>query len=153
MIEHRINQRCESDAGTKASAEAAGTSTTSEMVAFNLRALARFRDEGPDVQILGDTAAARTVLFCFKPGQRLKEHQTSSQILVQVLRGQIAFTVGAQTVAGRAGTLLQVEANVPHGIEARTTAVVLVTMTPSPAQHSLQREVFDALTPLVRRVP
>jgi quercetin dioxygenase-like cupin family protein len=123
------------------------------MVVFNLRSLAHFRDEGPDVQILADTGATRTVLFCFKPGQRLKEHRTSSQILVQVLRGQIAFIAGGQIVTGRPGTLLQVEANVPHSIEARMTAVVLVTMTPSPAQHSLQRDVFDALTPLIRRVP
>jgi quercetin dioxygenase-like cupin family protein len=91
------------------------------------------------------------VLFCFKPGQQLKKHQTSSQIMVQVLRGQILFTVAEQTVIGRAGTLLHVEANVPHSIEARTTAVVLVTMTPSPAQHSLEREVFEQLTPLVTR--
>ena len=153
MVKHPSNQRREPDAGAEASAEAAEAPTTSEIVVFNLRALARFRDEGPDVQILADTGAARTVLFCFKPGQRLKEHQTSSQILVQVLRGQIAFTAGGQTATGRAGTLLQLEAKVPHGLEAHTTAAVLVTMTPSPAQHSLQREVFDPLSPLVRRVP
>jgi quercetin dioxygenase-like cupin family protein len=124
---------------------------TADMVAFNLRVLARFRDEGPDVRILADTGAARTVLFCFKRGQQLKKHQTSSQNMVQVLRGQIGFTVAEQTSICRVGTLLHAEANVPHSIEAHTTAVVLVTMTPSPAQHSLEREVFVQLTPLVTR--
>ena len=151
MSEQSTAQRMEPPAGAEAGAGAAAA--TSELVVFNLRALARFRDEGPDVQILADTGAARSVLFCFKAGQHLKEHRTSSQILVQVLRGQIAFTASGRTVTGRAGTLLQVEANVPHSVEAHTTAVVLVTMTPSPAQHSLQREVFDRLTPLVTRIP
>ena len=39
----------------------------------------------------------------------------------------------------------------PHGITAHTNAVVLVTMTPSPAQHSLDGEVFGDLAPIVVR--
>jgi quercetin dioxygenase-like cupin family protein len=122
-----------------------------DVVALNLRALAEFRDHGPGVQVLSDTGASRTVLFCFKPGQHLTEHQTSSQILVQVLRGHIGFEAARATFEGRAGTLFQVEAQVPHSIVAKTTAIVLVTMTPSPHHHSLEHEVFDLLTPLVRR--
>ncbi len=121
------------------------------LVAFDLRVLARFRDEGPYVQILSDTGAARLVLFCFKPGQQLKEHRTSSQIMIQVVRGRIAFAANEQAITVSAGTLLQLEANVPHSITAQTTAVVLVTMTPSPAQHSLEHDVFEKLTPLVMR--
>lgn len=123
-----------------------------EMIVFDLRTLAHFRDEGLDVQVLSDTGAARLVLFTFKAGQQLKEHRTSSQIIVQVLRGRAVFMAGGKSVPLQAGTVLQLEANVPHSVSARTKAVMLVTMTPSPSYHSLEREVFQHLTPLVKRV-
>ena len=122
-----------------------------EMIVFDLRKLAQSRPDGPGVKVLSDIGVARQVLFTFAEGQQLKEHQTSSQISVVVLRGRISFAATGSTVEARAGTLLQLEANVRHGITAHTNAVVLVTMTPSPAQHSLQRDVFDQLTPLVTR--
>lgn len=120
-------------------------------IVFDLRALTRFRDEGPDVQVLSDVGAARLVLFAFKAGQQLKEHSTSSQILVQALRGRIVFNAPGQSIKLRAGMVLQVEANVPHSVTASTDAVMLLTLTPSPTYHSLQHEVFDKLTPLVSR--
>lgn len=123
-----------------------------EMAIFDLRALTHFRDEGPGVQVLSDIGAARLVLFAFKAGQQLKEHQTSSQIQVQVLRGRVTFTAGGKSVKLQAGTLLQLEANVPHSVTARTDAVMLVTMTPSPSYHSLESEVFQKITPLLKRV-
>jgi quercetin dioxygenase-like cupin family protein len=81
----------------------------------------------------------------------LKEHRTSSQILVQVLRGQITFAAREARMRARAGTLLQLEADIPHSIEALTNAVVLLTLTPSPARHSLERELFSGTPPLVSR--
>lgn len=122
-----------------------------DLIVFDLRRLAEFQPRGPSVKVLSDVGVVRQVLFTFTAGQQLKEHQTSSQISVLVLRGRISFAAAGSSVEGRAGTLLQLEANVRHSITAHTNAVVLVTMTPSPAQHSLQREVFDHLTPLVTR--
>jgi quercetin dioxygenase-like cupin family protein len=135
--------------GTPASQATAGKQ--GDLIIFDLRALAHDQDDGPGVTVLSESREARTVLFTFKAGQQLKEHQTSSQILVQVLRGQIVFAAAGSSVPARSGMLLQLEANVRHSIVAQTNAVVLVTMTPSPAQHSLEREVFDHLTPLVAR--
>lgn len=122
-----------------------------DLIVFDLRKLAEFQSRGPGVKVLSDAGVVRQVLFSFAAGQQLKEHQTSSQISVLVLRGRITFAAAGSTVEGKAGTLLQLEANVRHGITAHTNAIVLVTMTPSPAQHSLQHEVFDQLTPLVTR--
>jgi quercetin dioxygenase-like cupin family protein len=121
------------------------------LIVFDVRKLARFREEGPSVQVLSDIGAARLVLFAFKAGQQLKEHTTSSQLLVQVLRGRITFTSAGNSIRLQAGMVLQVEAQVPHQVVALTQAVILVTMTPSPAYHSLEREVFQHLTPLVTR--
>jgi quercetin dioxygenase-like cupin family protein len=120
-------------------------------IIFDLRVLTRFREKGPFVQVLSDIGTARVVLFTFKTGQQLKEHRTSSQILVQTLRGHITFTTPDNSMKMQAGMVLQLEANVPHSIVAQTNAVVLVTMLPSPSYHSLERELFQGLPPLVTR--
>ncbi len=122
-----------------------------DLVIFDVRTLAHFREEKPYVQILSDVGAARLVLFAFKAGQQLPEHRTSSQILVQALRGRVTVTAAGTSVKLQAGMVLQVEANIPHTVVARTNAVMLLTMTPSPSSHSLECEVFQDLTPLVTR--
>ena len=121
------------------------------LIVFDVRKLARFREEGPNVQVLSDIGTARLVLFAFKAGQQLREHRTSSQILVQALRGRVMFTAAGNSIRLQAGMVLQVEAQVPHQVVALTNAVLLVTMIPSPTYHSLEREVFHHLTPLVTR--
>ena len=121
------------------------------LIAFDLRALTQFQESGPFVRVLSDIGAARVVLFAFEAGQHLQEHSTSSQALVQVLRGRITLTAGDASVDGAAGTLLQLEANVRHSISAKTRAVIVVTMTPSPNYHGLDAEIFSKQRPLVAR--
>ncbi len=122
-----------------------------KLIVFDLRPLAHFREERPDVQVLSDIGSARLVLFAFKAGQQLQEHRTSSQILVQALRGRVIVTAAGNSLKLHAGMVLQVEANVPHTVVAQTDAIMLLTLVPSPASHSLEREVFAGLTPLVTR--
>ncbi|HLJ81360.1 MAG TPA: cupin domain-containing protein [Ktedonobacterales bacterium] len=131
--------------------EVSEAAESGQLIEFDLRKLARFNPDGPGVAVLADTGAARSVVFAFRAGQLLKEHRTSSQILVQTLRGRITFSANGRDIEARAGTLLHVEADVLHSIVARTDAVVLVVMTPSPVSHSLQHEVFDHIPPLVTR--
>lgn len=140
-----------SDEQEQQAPEAKGTTT--DVIAFNLRTLATFRQDGPGVVVLSDVGAARVVLFAFQAGQQLREHQTSSQILVQVLRGQITFSASDTTIEARAGTLLQVEADVRHSVAAQTNAVVLLTMVPSPSFHGREHDVSRQHTPLVARMP
>jgi len=121
------------------------------LIAFDLRALTQFQQNEPFVRVLSDIGTARVVLIAFEAGQYLKEHSTSSQALVQVLRGRITLTAGDASVDGAAGTLLQLEANVRHSISAKTRAVVVITMAPSPTYHSLDAEIFSKQRPLVAR--
>ncbi len=91
------------------------------------------------------------MLFAFKAEQQLPEHRTSSQILVQALRGRVIVTAEGSSVKLHTGMVLQVEVNVLHSVVAKTDAIMLLTLVPSPASHSLEREVFAGLTPLVTR--
>lgn len=121
------------------------------MIVFDLRTLTQFQDERPYVQILSDINTARVVLFAFRKGQELKKHSTSSQLLVQVLRGKVLFSTASSSVEMQAGMLVQLETNVEHTVIAQTDAVMLLTMTPSPTYHSMAQELFGAQTPLVSR--
>ncbi len=125
------------------------------LIVFDLRKLSQFHEDKPFVQVLSDIGDARVVLFTFKAGQQLKEHRTTSQILVQVLRGRVTFSTAANSVKLQAGMVLQLEENVSHSVLAQTDAVVLVTMTPSPSFHSLGlgRNNESGQMPLVSRKP
>lgn len=126
--------------------------TESDLIVFELRKLAVYDDSAPGVTVLADVGAARVVLFAFRPGQVLKEHETTSQILVQALRGRVQFNAAGRTVAMSGGMLVQLEARVRHSIVAQTDALVLVTIVPSPTLHSTEPEASTQHKPLVSRV-
>jgi quercetin dioxygenase-like cupin family protein len=123
----------------------------SSAILFDLRTLSQFRNDGPYIQVLSDIETARLVLFTFRAGQRLAEQKTSSQLLVQVLRGRVSFSTPDNTVRLQAGMVLQVESYVPHSVMALTDAVMLLTMTPSPGHYNHEHDPFHHLTPLVSR--
>jgi quercetin dioxygenase-like cupin family protein len=110
---------------------------------FDLPALADCTDPGPSVRVLSDVGSSRSVLFTFRAGQRLKEHRTSSPILVQVISGTVAFETCEHSTEASQGMLLQLEGDITHSVVARSDASVLVTMTPSPHYHSLSEVMFD----------
>ncbi len=136
-------------------AEKKGQEADSDFILFDMRTLTHFREEGPAVQVLSDTGAARIVLFAFRAGQHLKDHRTSSQILIQTLRGRIMCTVADRSVEMRAGMVLQVEAHVSHSVLAQTDAVMLLIMTPSPSslRQGLEHDDTHDQAPLVTRTP
>ena len=85
----------------------------------------------------------------------MKDHRTSSQILIQGLRGRLMCTVANRRVEVRAGMVLQVEAHVSNSVLAQTDAVMLLIMTPSPSslRQGLEHESTHDQAPLVTRTP
>lgn len=61
-------------------------------------------------------------------GQILKEHVSTTPILVQVLTGSVSFGVGTERIDMSAGAIIQVEANVPHSVEALVASHLLLTL-------------------------
>lgn len=118
---------------------------------FDVHTLAHFHEDRPFVQVLLERGTTRLVLFAFKAGQRLQDHHTPRQLLVQVVRGQITFTITDNSVTLQEGSVLHVEANISHSVLAQTDAVMLLTMTPSPSSHPLHEnhEVTQGDFPLV----
>lgn len=100
----------------------------SEQVRFlDLQTLASFCDEGPSIQVVSEHRVARLMLLSFKAGQQLREHHTTNQLTVQVIRGHVVFTAEGKSFQLEAGAVLQLEPNVPHSVIASTEAVLLLT--------------------------
>lgn len=75
----------------------------------------------------------RITRFTFAPGQELSEHTSPARVLVQILAGNCAFTVGGRTHLLQAGDLLHVPPRLPHALRALTDLTLIVTQaTPPP---------------------
>ena len=70
----------------------------------------------------------RVVLVALKAGGRLPEHSTAGRLSIQRLSGEIYVRAHGQVVEMLAGTLLALDHDVPHDVEAKTDAVFLLTI-------------------------
>jgi quercetin dioxygenase-like cupin family protein len=70
----------------------------------------------------------RVVLVALKAGGRLHEHRTASRISIQTLSGDICVHVEDGTVDMPAGSLLTLEHDIAHAVEAKTNSVFLLTI-------------------------
>ncbi len=107
------------------------------MLTIDIEKHIEFNDEHFVIKKLHDSHAAKYILFCFKSGQILKEHETSSSISVQVISGKIDFFLGEISSQIGAGEFIFLEPGKLHAIKAKEDSVVLLTLTPSPSSHTL----------------
>lgn len=70
----------------------------------------------------------RIVLMALRAGARLEEHRASGPISIQALEGALRLRVGEGHTELMPGSLLMVEAGVPHDVEASEDAVFLLTI-------------------------
>ncbi len=70
----------------------------------------------------------KVVLFGFSAGQELSEHTAAIPAIIQVISGAARLTLGAETMAGQAGTWVHMPAHLPHSVYAETPLVFLLTL-------------------------
>jgi quercetin dioxygenase-like cupin family protein len=99
---------------------------------IDVRERPRFSERGPQVQILAESQSTRVLGLALRAGQEMREHQSASQLLVQVIGGNLVFSAAGQAYSLFPGMILQVDAHVPHHLHATTDTRVLLTMTPNP---------------------
>ena len=66
------------------------------------------------------------LLMVFKKGARLAEHRAKGPIAVQVLSGAIRFTAANQSQGLSAGSIVALDREVVHAVEALDESVVLL---------------------------
>ncbi|GMU86314.1 MAG: cupin [Ignavibacteriales bacterium] len=67
-------------------------------------------------------------LFAFAKGESLTEHTSPYEAVVQIIDGSMEITVGGTPYTVKAGEILIMPANIPHGLRADENAKMLLTM-------------------------
>ena len=75
-----------------------------------------------------DKPAGTVTLFAFDKGQKLSEHTTPYDAVVQIFDGQARLTIGGQDVEVSAGQIIIMPGNVPHAVAAEEKFKMLLTM-------------------------
>lgn len=73
-------------------------------------------------------ATGRVTLFAFDADEGLSEHTSPYDALVQVIEGEVEITIGGKPHRVKAGELILMPANEPHGLKALTRFKMVLTM-------------------------
>lgn len=97
------------------------------------------------VKTMYDSDHAAVIWFGFSQGQNLRDHETTSAAIIQVLKGRIRLTTtGEQDLP--AGESVELKPSVHHALLALEDSVVQLVLVPHPRFHSLQKELDAAST-------
>ena len=99
--------------------------------------IGRNRELASLVEYASDSIVSKTILdkpvgtitlFAFDKGQKLSEHTSPYDAVVQVIDGQGLLTIGGKDVEVLAGEIIIMPANVPHAVVAEERFKMLLTM-------------------------
>jgi quercetin dioxygenase-like cupin family protein len=74
------------------------------------------------------TPAGNVTLFAFDAGQGLTEHTSPFTALITVLEGAADVTIAGTPYVVNAGGVLELPANIPHGVQATRRFKMTLTM-------------------------
>lgn len=75
-----------------------------------------------------DKPTGTITLFSFDKGQKLSEHTSPYDAVVQVVEGRASLTIGGKIRHVPAGEIIVMPANVPHAVDAEERFKMLLTM-------------------------
>lgn len=84
-------------------------------------------------QVLFSTSEARGVVIDLAQDDEMGDHQVRERALVQILRGSVTCTSGAETATCAEGTLIVFEPGEPHILRALQPTRLLLVLAPWPA--------------------
>lgn len=90
--------------------------------------LISYADDSIVSKTLLDKPAGTLTLFAFDKGQRLSEHTSPYDAIVQVVEGTGTMTIDGSEVKADAGQIIIMPANIPHDVRADEPFKMLLTM-------------------------
>ncbi len=79
-------------------------------------------------QTIHKDAHQQTILFAFAAGQELSEHTAAKAAMLYFIQGEAEITLGDDVMTAQAGSWVHMPPHLPHGILAKTTVLMLLTM-------------------------
>lgn len=84
------------------------------------------KEDHPQFRRIFENSNGGVVLLALKSGQKLAEHLAPAELMVNVLEGQIEFTMIDKPHTINAGEFLLVGEGVPHSVLAKTDSKVML---------------------------
>jgi quercetin dioxygenase-like cupin family protein len=94
----------------------------------NLVSLVAYAADSIVSKTILDKSVGSITLFAFDKDQKLSEHTSPYDAVVQVLDGDGLFTIGGSDINVSAGQIIIMPANVPHSVTAKEKFKMLLTM-------------------------
>ena len=96
--------------------------------AQNLADLVEYSKDSIVSKTILDKPTGTITLFSFDKGQKLSEHTSPYDAVVQVLDGRARLTIGGESQQVPAGEIIVMPAKVPHAVDAEERFRMLLTM-------------------------
>jgi len=93
-----------------------------------LNDMVEYSDDSVVSKTILDKSVGNLTIFAFDTGQRLSEHTSPYDAVVQVIDGTGRFTIGGKPIDATAGELLIMPSNVPHSVDAVERFKMLLIM-------------------------
>ncbi len=94
----------------------------------DLKSLVEYSEGGIISKTLMENSVGNLTLFSFDVDEFISEHSAPFDAVVQVIEGEIEFTVGDDVLLGKSGSILIMPANIPHAVKAKKASKMLLTM-------------------------
>lgn len=88
-----------------------------------------YNEEKPMITVLFETDFTKEIRIAMKKGTIMREHKTAFPIVVQLLEGNIDFSVQKVPNQLKKGDLIALDGNVPHDLKAHEDSVIRLTLT------------------------
>ena len=88
-----------------------------------------FNENKPAIKAILETDFTKEIRILMRENQEMKEHQTPSPIVVELLEGEIIFGVEGQNYEVKKGDLLTLSGGVPHNLIAKKESVIRLTLS------------------------
>lgn len=96
--------------------------------AASMDGLITYAEDSIVSKTLLDKPVGTLTLFAFDKGQRLSEHTSPYDAVVQIVEGQGTLTIDGKEVKADAGQIVIMPANIPHDVRADQKFKMLLTM-------------------------
>ena len=88
-----------------------------------------FNHDKVNVSAMTETEFTKEIRLVFSKGHEMKEHQTKFPIIVQVLQGEIEFSVADEgKFTLQQGDMIDLKGSVPHSLLANKDSIVRLTL-------------------------
>ena len=96
--------------------------------AQDIGGLIEYSDDSVVSKTVLDKPAGTITLFAFDQGQKLSEHTSPYDAVVQIIEGRARLTIGAREVKVSPRQIIIMPGNVPHSVSAEGRFKMLLTM-------------------------